>query len=96
MNFMNEDAETYMFSNELDDYFTKAADGLYLAISDLRCDCCDGTISSHIPLVVKSGFVRPRSVEAAARHLVSLHPDHYALEALKWNGDGSFTLSFGS
>lgn len=96
MNVMNEEAFGFLFSNEVRDYSTKAADGIYLAISDMKCDCCDEKISTHKPLVVKKGRVNRKSLEAAAKHLVSLHPTHYAVEAVEWNGDGSFTLSFGS
>ena len=85
-----------LYMNDVTDFRTSAPNGRYLAVSELTCDCCGDLITSSVPLFVIDGALTKRSVDRAAKELVRLHPHHCFLEAVEWDGGGSFSLTFGS
>ena len=87
---------TMYYENEVTDYRTSAPDGVYLAISEKRCDVTGALLVSKAPLIVLRGLVFSETVERAAKSFVQCHPHHCFLEEIQWDGGKAFTLSFGS
>ena len=84
------------YMNDVTDFRTSAPNGRYLAVSERTSVRFGDMITSSVPLVVIDGALTKISVDRAAIQLVRRHPHYCFLEAIEWDGGGSFTLSFGS
>lgn len=85
---------TTHYINAARTYRTDAPSGRYIGQSNLKCECCDGPITSTHFLCVHEGEFVPASVDRVADQLAMLHPSHSLLTGLKWLGDGTIECTF--